>query len=159
MMRIGIGVDCHPLVAGRKLVLGGVEIPYEKGLGGHSDADVLSHALGDALLGSIGEGDLGKHFPDDDPAYAGISSQELLKEIIATVSRKGYRIVNMDATVMAERPRLAPYVPRMRETLSSTLHIPVETLSIKATTMEGMGFVGREEGIAAVCVVLLAPTC
>jgi 2-C-methyl-D-erythritol 2,4-cyclodiphosphate synthase len=158
MMRIGIGVDCHPLVAGRKLILGGVQIPWEKGLGGHSDADVLSHALGDALLGSIGEGDLGKHFPDDDPAYEGISSQELLKEIMTMVSRKGYGIVNVDATVIAERPKLAPYVSRMKETLSSTLHMPAEAFSIKATTMEGMGFIGREEGIGVICVVLLAQT-
>lgn len=155
-MRIGIGLDCHPLVTGRKLVLGGVEIPYEKGLEGHSDADVLSHAIGDALLGSVGEGDLGRHFPDDDPAYEGISSQQILRKIMVMVSGKGYRVVNVDTTVFAERPKLAPHVPRMRETLASTLSIPADALSVKATTMERMGFIGREEGIAAICVVLLA---
>jgi len=155
-MRIGIGLDCHPLVTGRKLVLGGVEIPHEKGLAGHSDADVLSHAIGDALLGSVGEGDLGRHFPDDDPAYEGISSQQILRKIMVMVSGKGYRVVNVDTTVFAERPKLAPHVPRMRETLASTLSIPADALSVKATTMERMGFIGREEGIAAICVVLLA---
>jgi len=158
MMRVGIGVDSHPLVPGRKLILGGVEIPFEKGLEGHSDADVLSHAIGDALLGSIGEGDLGVHFPDTDPAYEGISSQEILREIATFLSQKGYAIVYIDSTICAERPKLVPHIPRMREKLSSVLNTPKESISIKATTMEGMGFVGREEGMAAMAVVLLEKT-
>lgn len=158
MMRIGIGFDSHSFVAGRALVIGGVEIPFEKGLGGHSDADVLSHAIGDALLGGIGEGDLGRHFPDSSPVYEGISSQEILKEILAILFKKHYRILNIDSTVLAERPKLAPYIPRMKEILSSTLDIPPENISIKATTMEKMGFIGREEGMAAVAVALLEET-
>lgn len=154
-MRIGIGFDSHPLVTGRPLILGGVEISSEKGLGGHSDADVLSHAIGDALLGGVGEGDLGKHFPDTDPAYGGISSQKILRKVLTILCEKGYKILNIDSTILAERPKLAPFIPKMKEILSSTLKIPTESISIKATTTERMGFIGRQEGIAAIAVVLL----
>lgn len=155
MMRVGVGVDSHSFRVGRKLIVGGVEIPFEKGLEGHSDADVLSHAIGDALLGAIGEGDLGRHFPPTDPKYEGISSQELLRQILTMLYRKGYRIVNIDSTILAERPKLAPFISKMREILSETLKIQSESVSIKATTMERMGFIGREEGIVAIAVVLL----
>lgn len=154
-MKVGIGFDSHPLVAGRRLIIGGVEIRFEKGLEGHSDADVLSHAIGDALLGGMGEGDLGMHFPDTDPAYEGISSQEILKRISAMLHKKKYRVVNIDSTVMAEQPKLVPHISRMKNVLSSTLDVPSEFVSIKATTMERMGFVGRGDGVAAIAVVLL----
>ncbi len=154
-MKVGIGFDSHPLVAGRRLIIGGVEIPFEKGLEGHSDADVLSHAIGDALLGGMGEGDLGMHFPDTDPAYEGISSQEILKRISAMLHKKKYRVINVDSTVMAEQPKLVPHISRMRNVLSSTLDVPAEFVSIKATTMERMGFIGRGDGVAAIAVVLL----
>jgi 2-C-methyl-D-erythritol 2,4-cyclodiphosphate synthase len=154
-MRIGIGFDFHPLVVGRRLVLGGVEIPFDRGLEGHSDADVLTHAIGDAMLGASGQGDLGCHFPDTDPAYQNISSQEILRKILGMVRTKGYRIANVDSTIVAERPRLTPHTGKMKEVLSATLGIAAAEISIKATTMERFGSVGREEGIAALAAVLL----
>jgi len=155
-MRIGFGYDAHRLVAGRPLVLGGVEIPFPLGLAGHSDADVLTHALGDALLGAVAAGDLGRHFPDTDPAYEGISSLSLLERIMALVQARGFRPVNVDVTVVAEKPRLAPHLPAMVDKLAPILGLPREAVSLKATTTEKMGFTGREEGIAAYAVVLLA---
>ncbi len=156
-MRIGQGFDAHRLVPGRPLILGGVEIPFPLGLLGHSDADVLSHAIGDALLGAAGEGDLGRHFPDSDPAFKNISSLLLLKRIMTLVAARGLRPVNVDATVIAQRPRLAPHIPEMTANLAAALGLPLDAVNIKATTTEGMGFTGREEGIAASAVVLLAP--
>ena len=155
-MRIGIGYDAHRLVEGRRLILGGVEIPYHLGLLGHSDADVLSHAVGDALLGAAGAGDLGTHFPDKDPAYKNISSLILLGRIMALVEARGLRPVNLDATLVAQRPRLAPYIPLMAANLAAALGLEREAVNVKATSTEGMGFAGREEGIAAYAVVLLA---
>lgn len=155
-MRIGFGYDAHRLVPGRPLILGGVKIPYPQGLAGHSDADVLTHALGDALLGAVAAGDLGTHFPDSDPAYQGISSLVLLERIVALVQARGFRPVNVDVTVVAEKPRLAPHLPEMIDKLAPILGLPREAVSLKATTTEKMGFTGREEGIAAYAVVLLA---
>lgn len=155
MMRVGFGYDAHRLVPGRPLILGGVEIPHALGLSGHSDADVLTHALGDALLGAVAAGDLGRHFPDSDPAYQGISSLILLERIMAVVRSRGYRPVNVDVTVVAEKPRLAPHVPTMIDNLAPILGLPSGAVSIKATTTEKMGFTGREEGIAAYAVVLV----
>ncbi|MGQ9687955.1 MAG: 2-C-methyl-D-erythritol 2,4-cyclodiphosphate synthase [Desulfobaccales bacterium] len=154
-MRIGFGYDAHRLTPGRPLILGGVDIPHSQGLSGHSDADVLTHALGDALLGAVAAGDLGRHFPDSDPAYRGISSLSLLRRIMAIVHSQGYRPVNVDVTVVAEQPRLAPHIPQMRDNLAPILGLPSEAVNIKATTTEKMGFAGREEGIAAYAVVLL----
>jgi 2-C-methyl-D-erythritol 2,4-cyclodiphosphate synthase len=145
----GIGYDSHPFLKGRRLVLGGIEIPHEKGLAGHSDADALTHAICDALLGAIGEGDLGLHFPDTDPEYKGISSLKLLEKVSARVAAKGYRISHLDTILIAEEPRLSPHIPRMRETIARTLGLPEEAVNIKAKTNEGMGFIGRGEGIAA----------
>jgi len=156
-VRVGHGYDAHRLVAGRALILGGVEIPYHLGLEGHSDADVLSHAIGDALLGAMAAGDLGTHFPDRDPAYKGISSILLLKRIMAMVENRGLTPVNVDATIVAQRPRLAPYIPQMVANLAAALGLSRDAVNVKATTTEGMGFAGREEGIAAHAVVLLAP--
>jgi 2-C-methyl-D-erythritol 2,4-cyclodiphosphate synthase len=155
MMRVGYGVDAHRLVPGRKLVLGGVEIPFEKGLLGHSDADVLSHAIGDALLGALALGDLGTHFPDTDAKYEGCSSLRLLEEIAGMVRGRGAAIVNVDATVMAEAPRLAPHGVRMRENLAKALGIGIDRVSVKATTTEGMGYCGTGEGIEARAMVLV----
>ncbi len=154
-LRIGYGVDAHPLVTGRKLILGGVEIPFSLGLEGHSDADVLAHAIGDALLGALAAGDLGKHFPDTDPKYKGRSSLSLLERIAEMVEKKGGRIQNIDSTVIAEAPMLAPYVRKMRESLAASLGIEAAKVSVKATTTEGKGFVGRGEGMEARAVVLL----
>jgi len=156
-VRVGIGYDAHRLVEGRRLILGGVEIPYHLGLLGHSDADVLCHAVGDALLGAAGAGDLGTHFPDKDPAYKNISSLILLERIMALVEARGLRPVNLDATLVAQRPRLAPHIPRMAANLAAALGLEGDAVNVKATTTEGMGFAGREEGIAAYAVVLLAP--
>jgi len=156
-MRVGLGYDAHRLVAGRPLILGGVKIPYHLGLLGHSDADVLSHAIGDALLGAVGAGDLGTHFPDQDPAYKDISSLLLLKRIMALVEGRGLFPVNVDATLVAQRPRLAPFIPQMAANLAAALGLSREAVNVKATTTEGMGFAGREEGIAAHAVVLLGP--
>ena len=135
-MRIGCGYDVHRLIEGRRLILGGVEIPYERGLLGHSDADVLLHAISDALLGAAALGDIGKHFPDSDPAYEGADSLELLRRIAGLLTEKGYEIVNVDATVLLERPKLRPYIDRMRERISAALRIPVSGVSVKASTEE-----------------------
>lgn len=154
-MRVGLGYDAHRLVAGRPLILGGVEIPYHLGLAGHSDADVLSHALGDALLGAVAAGDLGRHFPDSDPAYQNISSLLLLQKIMEVVKGKGFRPVNLDAVIVAEAPRLVPHFPAMIANLAPILGLSPEDLNLKATTTEKMGFAGKGEGIAAYAVVLV----
>ena len=157
-MRVGLGYDAHRLVAGRPLILGGVEIPHAQGLLGHSDADVLSHAIGDALLGAVGAGDLGTHFPDKDPAYKDISSLILLKRIMQIVRDRGFAPVNVDATLVAQEPRLAPHIPAMQANLAPILGLTPADINIKATTTELMGFAGRGEGIAAYAVVLVTKT-
>lgn len=157
MMRIGHGYDVHRLVAERKLILGGVEIPYHLGLLGHSDADVLLHAICDAILGALGEGDIGKHFPDTDPAYRGIASHKLLREVVALAEGRGYALANLDATVIAQRPKLAPYIRRMVENIATACDSDVARVNVKATTTEELGFEGRGEGISAHAVVLLRP--
>ncbi len=154
-MRIGTGYDVHRLVENRALILGGVAIPYEKGLLGHSDADVLLHAIMDALLGAAALGDIGKHFPDKDPAYKGISSLELLKKVGELLAAEHYLVGNIDATVIAQQPKLATYIGDMRENIASTLGIAVSQVNVKATTEEGLGFTGSGEGIAAQAVCLL----
>jgi len=154
-LRIGFGYDVHRLVPGRMLILGGVQVECELGLLGHSDADVLLHAIGDALLGAAALGDLGTHFPDTDPAYAGISSLILLREIGSKLAGRGFRPLNVDATVVAQRPKLAPYVPEMRRRIAEALQVDVERVSVKATTTEGLGFAGRGEGIAAYAIALV----
>ena len=154
-LRIGHGYDVHRLVDGRKLILGGVEIPYEKGLDGHSDADVLTHAVMDALLGAAALGDIGKLFPDTDAAYAGISSILLLERVAERLREAGYAVVNLDATVLAQAPKLAPYRERMRENLARALSLDTSRVSVKATTEEGLGFTGEGLGIAAHAVALL----
>ncbi|MDX8396623.1 MAG: 2-C-methyl-D-erythritol 2,4-cyclodiphosphate synthase [Mariprofundaceae bacterium] len=154
-MRIGQGFDVHAFAEGRKLILGGVEIPYELGLAGHSDADVLIHAICDALLGAAGLGDIGHHFPDDDPKYAGIDSSILLKDVMKSLTDRGFKVGNIDATVIAQKPKLAPYIAQMRERLSELMGLDVENMNIKATTTEKLGFTGRGEGIAAQAVVLI----
>ena len=154
-MRIGHGYDVHRLVEDRKLILGGVEIPFEKGLLGHSDADVLTHAIMDALLGAAALGDIGKLFPDSDPRYAGADSLRLATEVALRIRDAGYEIGNIDATVLAQRPKLAPHIPAMREKLAATLKIPPSAISVKATTEEGLGFTGTGDGIAAHAVCLL----
>ena len=154
-MRIGHGYDVHRLTEGRKLILGGVDIPYEKGLLGHSDADVLTHAIMDALLGAAALGDIGKLFPDTNPAYAGADSLVLLERVGKRLSKAGYRVGNIDATILAQRPKLAPHIPQMRTNLANRLGIEVDQVSIKATTEEGLGFTGTGEGMAAHAVCLL----
>jgi 2-C-methyl-D-erythritol 2,4-cyclodiphosphate synthase len=154
-MRIGQGFDVHPLVAGRKLILGGVEIPYHKGLEGHSDADVLLHAICDALLGAAGLGDIGRHYPDTDAAFAGADSRGLLRDVAHKLSAKKLKVVNIDATILAQAPRMAPHMPRMAANIAADLGIEPAAVNIKATTTEGLGFVGRLEGIAAQAVALL----
>ena len=154
-MRIGQGYDVHRLVEGRKLILGGVEIPYEKGLLGHSDADVLVHALMDSLLGAAALGDIGKLFPDKDPAYEGADSVELLRRVVLILREHAYRIGNVDCTVIAQRPRLAHYIPQMRQRLADALGVDISRVSVKATTEEGLGFTGQGLGIAAQSVALL----
>ncbi len=154
-MRIGQGYDVHRLVEGRKLILGGVEIPYEKGLLGHSDADVLVHAVMDALLGAAALGDIGQHFPDTDPKYEGISSIRLLRNVGELLEREGYVIENIDATIIAQRPKLAPYRPRMAENITRALKLEEGRVSVKATTEEGLGFTGSGEGISAQAITLL----
>jgi len=154
-MRIGHGYDVHRLVEGRKLILGGVDIPYEMGLLGHSDADVLLHAISDAILGAIAEGDIGKHFPDTDPAFKGADSLKLLAHVARLADSKGYRIGNMDATIVAQRPRLAPHIPQMRANIAAAVGVEVEQINVKATTTEELGFAGRGEGIAAYAVALM----
>ena len=154
-LRIGHGYDVHRLTEGRALILGGVEIPFEKGLLGHSDADVLTHAVMDALSGAARLGDIGKLFPDTDPAYAGISSLKLLAEVGRLLKEKGYAVVNIDATLLAQRPKVAPYKPQMAENLATALGIGAEQVNVKATTEEGLGFTGDGSGMAAHAVVLL----
>lgn len=153
--RIGHGYDVHKLVDGRKLILGGVEIPHETGLLGHSDADVVLHALMDALLGAAALGDIGKHFPDTDDAYKGISSLELLGRVKALLEKDGYTFANADMTILAQAPKLAPHIPAMRSNIAKTLDVPEGCINVKATTEEHLGFTGRKEGIAAHAVVLL----
>jgi 2-C-methyl-D-erythritol 2,4-cyclodiphosphate synthase len=150
--RAGLGVDSHRFAAGRRLVLGGVEIPFERGLAGHSDADVLAHAVTDAVLGAAGLGDIGEHFPDTDPRWRGADSIALLREVVALVARDGWTVAHVDATVMLERPKLAPFRTEMAARLAAATG---GTVSVKATTGEGMGFVGREEGVAALAVATL----
>lgn len=154
-MRIGEGYDVHRFAEGRKLVLGGVEIPYEKGLLGHSDADAALHALMDAMLGALALGDIGKHFPDTDEKYCGISSLRLLEATAAMVRAEGYALVNADITIVAQRPKLAPYIPEMRRVIADTLGADMGDISVKATTEEGLGFTGSGEGLAARAVVLM----
>lgn len=154
-MRIGIGYDVHPLVEGRKLILGGVEVPFNKGLAGHSDADVLLHAVCDASLGAAGEGDIGCHFPASDPQYKNISSLTLLQKVFQIISKKHTLVNNIDATVIAEKPRLSPYINAMKEKIAASLGIKKEAVNIKATTTEGLGFIGKGEGMAAYAVVTL----
>jgi 2-C-methyl-D-erythritol 2,4-cyclodiphosphate synthase len=151
--RVGFGFDLHPLVAGRPLILGGVTVASDVGLDGHSDADVLSHAIGEALLGALALGDLGRHFPDTDPRYRGISSLILLGHVIELVRGRGGVLVNVDATVLAQAPKLAPHLPEMAKRLSGVLGIPIDRMSVKAKSPEGLGLVGRREGIAAMAVV------
>ena len=155
-MRIGQGYDVHRLVEGRKLIIGGVDIPYEKGLLGHSDADVLLHAVMDALLGAAALGDIGQHFPDSDERYKGISSIALLKEVGKILQENGYMIENIDSTVIAQRPKLLPYRPQMAENIAAALEIEKEQVSVKATTEEGLGFTGTGEGISAQAIALLS---
>lgn len=154
-MRVGMGYDVHRLVEGRKLILGGVEIPYEKGLLGHSDADVLVHAVMDALLGAAALGDIGRHFPDTDAAYAGADSMQLLSEVGSLVDAENMLIGNIDATVIAQRPKLAPYIEQMRRNIADRLKIDISQVNVKATTEEGLGFTGNGEGISAQAVCLL----
>ena len=155
-MRIGQGYDVHKLVEGRDLILGGVTVPYEKGLLGHSDADVLVHAVMDALLGAAALGDIGQHFPETDPKYKGISSIALLKEVGALLEKEGYIIENIDATIIAQRPKLAAYRPQMAKNIAEVLHLEVNQVSVKATTEEGLGFTGSGEGISSQAITLLS---
>lgn len=155
-MRIGTGYDVHRLTENRKCIIGGVEIPYEKGLLGHSDADVLLHAIMDALLGAAALGDIGRHFPDSDPAYKGISSVKLLEQVAALLSENLFFVENIDATIIAQAPKMRPHIDRMRENIAKALGIEVSQVNVKATTEEGLGFSGRGEGISAQAVCLLA---
>ena len=154
-MRIGQGLDVHRLVAGRKLVIGGVEIAHDKGLLGHSDADVLLHAICDALLGAAALGDIGRHFPDSDPKYRGIDSRELLRHVALLLRERGLRVVNVDATIIAEAPRMAPHIPAMVAHIAADLAIELRCVNVKATTTETLGFTGRGEGIAAQAICLI----
>ena len=154
-MRIGQSIDIHQLVEGRKLILGGVEIPYKKGLKGHSDADVLLHAIIESIIGALGEGDIGKHFPDTDDRYKGISSMILLEETYKLMNDKGYKIGNVDAIIMTEQPKMAPHIPTMRNNIAKALHCDVTQINVKATRGEKLGFVGRGEGIVSQAVCLL----
>lgn len=156
-MRIGHGYDVHRLVGERKLIIGGVDIPWEKGLLGHSDADVLLHAVADAILGAIGEGDIGKHFPDTDPAFKGADSMKLLAHVMGVANSRGYCLGNLDATIIAQKPKMAPHILQMRENIAFVLNATVGQINIKATTEEGLGFTGMGEGISAHAVVLMQP--
>lgn len=155
LMRVGMGYDVHRLTQDRDLILGGVKIPWEKGLLGHSDADVLIHAIMDALLGAAALGDIGQHFPDTDPAYEGISSVKLLEHVAALLEEKGYGVGNIDAVIIAQKPKMAPHIPQMRQNIARALGMDEGCLSIKATTEEKLGFTGREEGVASQAVCLL----
>lgn len=154
-MKIGFGYDTHRLVQDRRLILGGVEIPFEKGLLGHSDGDVLIHAICDAILGAIGEGDIGRHFPDNDMHFKDISSLKILKDVAKMAVNKGYSINQVDSTIVAERPKLATFIPEMIENIAKTLSINGKDINVKAKTSEGLGFIGMEEGMAAYAIVLL----
>lgn len=158
-MRIGMGYDVHKLTEGRDLILGGVKIPWEKGLLGHSDADVLVHAIMDALLGAAALGDIGKHFPDTDPQYKGISSILLLKHVGALLKENGYEIGNIDATIIAQKPKMAPHIPQMRQNMAEALGICFSQLNVKATTEEGLGFTGKGEGISSQAICILNKVC
>ncbi len=155
MFRIGQGFDVHQLAEGRPLIIGGIEIPYEKGLLGHSDADVLLHTITDACLGAIGEGDIGRHFPDTDPAFKDADSAKLLEHIWKMIREKGYELVNADCTIIAQKPKMAPYIEPMKARIAELLECTPEQINVKATTTEQLGFTGRGEGIAAQAVVLL----
>jgi 2-C-methyl-D-erythritol 2,4-cyclodiphosphate synthase len=155
MFRIGTGVDYHQLEEGRPFMLGGIHIPHHSGAKGHSDADVLLHAIGDALLGSLALGDIGTHFPDTDQRYKNIDSKILLKETAALIAKSGYKVVNIDSTICLEQPKIKPHVPQMQEAIAQILGIGISDISIKATTTEGMGFVGRKEGVVAYATVLV----
>ncbi len=155
MTRVGIGYDTHPLVVGRKLILGGVNVPFERGLAGHSDADVLTHAIMDALLGAASLGDIGTHFPPTDEQYRGISSMILLSRVGEMLAEKNFKISNIDSTVVAQRPKLAIYLDQMRLNISQTLGLTVDRVSVKATTSEGLGFIGRAEGMASFAIALI----
>lgn len=159
IIRVGHGYDVHKLVENRKLILGGVDIPYERGLLGHSDADVLVHAIMDSLLGAAALGDIGGHFPDTDPEYSGADSIELLKKVCELISGNGYSVSNIDATVIAQKPKLKPYIEAMRENIANAMKIAPDQVSIKATTEEKLGFTGRQEGISAHCVCLIVKQC
>jgi len=156
MIRIGQGYDVHRLTEGRKLILGGVDIPHEKGLLGHSDADVLTHAICDALLGAAALGDIGKNFPDTDDRYKGIDSLLLLAEVVKKLEIKGYSVNNIDATVIAQAPKISPFIDEMRKNIARTMGMDIDFISIKATTEEGLGFTGRKEGIAAMAIAVIA---
>ncbi|WP_203334912.1 2-C-methyl-D-erythritol 2,4-cyclodiphosphate synthase [Planococcus beigongshangi] len=155
MIRIGQGYDVHQLVEGRKLILGGIEIPHHKGLLGHSDADVLLHTITDAALGAIGGGDIGKHFPDTDPEFKDADSRKLMTHIWQYVKEQGYELGNVDCTVIAQKPKLAPYIEQLRESIAGLLEADISQVNVKATTNEKLGYLGREEGIAALAVILL----
>jgi len=154
-MRVGVGYDSHRLAAGRPLMLGGIPVPFERGLAGHSDADVVLHAIGDALLGAAALGDIGTHFPDTDPVWQDADSRSLLRMIADKIAAIGQRVENLDATVIAEQPRLSPYIPAMRECIAGLLQVPVDRVSIKAKTNENMGWLGRGEGMACLAVALI----
>jgi 2-C-methyl-D-erythritol 2,4-cyclodiphosphate synthase len=156
--RVGFGFDLHPFAPGRPLVLGGVTVEFDRGLGGHSDADVLSHAVGEALLGALALGDLGRHFPDTDPRYRDISSLTLLRHVVELVRARGGRLVNVDATVLAQAPRLAPLLPEMAKRLADVLGLEIDRVSVKAKSPEGLGLLGRQEGMAAMAVVSVEVT-
>lgn len=158
MFRIGFGYDVHRLVEGRTLILGGVTIPYIKGLRGYSDADVLTHAVIDSILGALGKGDIGQHFPDSDPAYKGADSLILLKKVVALVHNERFKVNNLDTTIVAQKPKLTSYLNDMEERLSDVLGVDPQVVNVKATTTEGLGFCGREEGLAAYAVVTLKST-
>lgn len=155
MLRIGHGYDVHAFADDRRCIIGGVDIPYERGLLGHSDADVLLHAISDSLLGAAALGDIGKHFPDNDPAYEGADSLVLLGRVVELLSSRGYRINNIDATVIAQAPKMAPYIEKMRENIARVLEVEIDRVNVKATTEEKLGFTGRKEGISAHCVCLI----
>ena len=157
-IRIGHGFDVHAFAAGRRLVIGGVDIPHDRGLAGHSDADVLLHAVCDALLGAAGLGDIGRHFPDSDPQYKGIDSRRLLRHVVAQLAGSGWRVGNVDATIIAQSPRMAPHIPTIQANLAADLSVPTGAVNVKATTTERLGFTGRGEGIAAEAVCLIVKT-
>lgn len=157
MTRFGMGYDVHQLVENRKLIIGGVDIPYEKGLLGHSDADVLLHAISDALLGAAALGDIGKHFPDTDPRYKGADSLKLLEEVGNLLVAKGYVVGNVDATIVAQKPKMLPYIPQMRENIARVLHVDIDQINVKATTEEHLGFTGSGQGISSYAVAGIEP--